>query len=68
MSAARLVNPASPIDSQVPTRLTKPAADGPDANISDFGDGIWWAVTTMTTVVTAITTRSLLKDAWWPSA
>jgi voltage-gated potassium channel len=22
----------------------------PDANISDFGDAIWWAVTTMTTV------------------
>jgi voltage-gated potassium channel len=22
----------------------------PDANITDFGDAIWWAVTTMTTV------------------
>jgi voltage-gated potassium channel len=22
----------------------------PDANISDFGDAIWWAITTMTTV------------------
>jgi voltage-gated potassium channel len=22
----------------------------PDANISDFGDAIWWAATTMTTV------------------
>jgi hypothetical protein len=22
----------------------------PDANITDFGDAIWWAVTTMTTL------------------
>jgi voltage-gated potassium channel len=36
----------------------------PDANTSDFGDAIWWAVTTVTTVVAAITTRSLLTDAW----
>jgi voltage-gated potassium channel len=27
-----------------------PSGPGPDANITDFGDAIWWAVTTMTTV------------------
>jgi len=29
----------------------------PDANISDFGDAIWWAVTTMTTSGMATTTQ-----------
>jgi voltage-gated potassium channel len=27
-----------------------PSGRAPDANISDFGDAIWWAVTTVTTV------------------
>jgi voltage-gated potassium channel len=27
-----------------------PERSSPDANISDFGNAIWWAVTTMTTV------------------
>ena len=29
----------------------------PDANISNFGDAIWWAVTTMTTSGMATTTQ-----------
>lgn len=36
----------------------------PNANISDFGDAIWWPPPRRPRLVTVITTLALLPDAW----